>query len=365
MTMGEMTTNTQNTTTQCNSYDDNKSRDTAVMVVNQIETPQGDAWVIDNGFDTEMLQCIDRLRCSLKLDSKRPTVDRRFFSDQASNSTFFNKNYKSDGNPRYDYDSTCILANEDTNNATSNESFTEGSCSPSSSNNDDKDDKEEKYDHQQRPLASRIEHVISRSIHDAMMAYKNVSDCTTTNCDTVDNGKTSSSSGINLSLKKKTFAHVLRYQRFLEYNKVGMGLDPHTDGTKVCCDRPNIRSTHTMLLYLCDCKVGGETVLLKSSPTTTKVKTTTAASKHKSKNAPINHAGDGTKSKNKHYLGGDDDETILYSCKPKRGRILLFPHATLHAGMPVIDLPKICLRAEVSILRQYQHGKAKEISDRK
>lgn len=66
----------------------NDSNDT--MVVNQIKTPQGDAWVIDNGFNDQTLQCIDQLRLSLTLDSKRPTVDRRFFADNTSNSIFFN-----------------------------------------------------------------------------------------------------------------------------------------------------------------------------------------------------------------------------------------------------------------------------------
>jgi len=112
--------------------------------------------------------------------------------------------------------------------------------------------------------------------------------------------------------------HVLSYMRFLEYDQVGGNLDPHTDGNKVCEDT-NLPSTHTMLLYLTDCPRGGETVLLQKRP---------------SKSSPV--------------------VVVVEAVAPRTGRILLFPHATLHEGAPTVDVPKLCLRAEVALYQQ-QH----------
>ena len=46
-----------------------------------VSTNQGKAYVIDSSISEETLQWIDNFRCSLTLNSKRPTVDRRFFAD--------------------------------------------------------------------------------------------------------------------------------------------------------------------------------------------------------------------------------------------------------------------------------------------
>eukprot|EP00980_Cylindrotheca_fusiformis_P021795 scaffold8633_cov106-Cylindrotheca_fusiformis.AAC.1 len=172
-----------------------------------VSTEQGNAWVIDSAISESKLEFIDTFRQSLTLNSKRPTVDRRFFADDPNT----------------------------------------------------------------RPIAKFLEEALEKAI-----------------------GKT---------------VHVFRYQRFLEYRKAGSCLDPHTDGTKVC-DDTKVTSTHTLLMYLTDCETGGETMLLQQ---------------------------------------GSWDSPILYSTKPRRGRILLFPHACPHAGNIVADVPKICLRAEVSL----------------
>jgi 2OG-Fe(II) oxygenase superfamily len=112
----------------------------------------------------------------------------------------------------------------------------------------------------------------------------------------------------------KLEVHILAYMRFLEYDQVGGCLDPHTDGNKVCEDT-GLSSTHTMLLYLRDCEVGGETILLAPS-----------------------------------FMPKDTSTRgIVKAVKPQVGRILLFPHPTWHEGAPTVDVPKLCLRAEVAI----------------
>mmetsp|Transcript_39181 Transcript_39181/g.94740 ORF Transcript_39181/g.94740 Transcript_39181/m.94740 type:complete len:186 (+) Transcript_39181:86-643(+) len=175
--------------------------------VHFIDTQQGPAWVIDDAIVESKLQYIDAFRETLDLNSKRPTVDRRFFADEIET----------------------------------------------------------------RPMATALEDALTTNV---MMSGK---------------------------------FHVFQYQRFLEYRKEGASLDPHTDGTKIC-DDTNQKSTHTLLLYLSDCKEGGETLILDQCSW---------------------------------------DATVLYPTKPQRGRILLFPHACPHAGNTVKDVPKICLRAEV------------------
>ena len=40
------------------------------------------------------------------------------------------------------------------------------------------------------------------------------------------------------------------------------------------------------------------------------------------------------------------DRFAIGACKPKRGRLFLFPHGTPHAGRPVVDVPKVLLRGE-------------------
>ena len=38
----------------------------------------------------------------------------------------------------------------------------------------------------------------------------------------------------------------------------------------------------------------------------------------------------------------------VYTCgTPKRGRLLIFPHACPHAGLAVVDVPKIVVRGEL------------------
>ena len=102
---------------------------------------------------------------------------------------------------------------------------------------------------------------------------------------------------------------------------------PHVDLSRVdpfCVGR---RSTHTFLLYLTDCAAGGETALLRRLPRN---------------DDGGNGGGQG---------GGDNDQNdgdnLLAAVAPRRGRLLLFPHACPHEGRPVVDVPKVFLRGEL------------------
>jgi len=108
-------------------------------------------------------------------------------------------------------------------------------------------------------------------------------------------------------------AQVFIHMRFLHYSSVGTTLNPHVD---ICRTDPmsGVRSTHTLIAYLTDCHTGGETSLLMT-------------------------------------VSGEGRNEVLARVMPRRGRLLMFPHACPHEGNEVIDVPKIILRGEV-FLRQ-------------
>ena len=227
------------------------------------ENNQDKAWIIDSSLSDEQLNSIDKIRLSLKLDSKRPTVDRRFYVDK-----------------------------DNVNNKNKN-------------NDDDKTNNDEEFS-----ICNLLQTTIQRIL------------------------------GI-----KENACFVFHYLRFLEYTKFDgtQKLAPHTDGCKVC-DVTGYQSTHTLLLYLttipsgndeCDdgsIGGGGETLLLKH----------VNPPKNNNPNDPTN------------------DDNIIYAVKPRRGRMLLFPHKTPHSGEPLqmqrtgvataSITPKICLRAEVCLI---------------
>lgn len=98
------------------------------------------------------------------------------------------------------------------------------------------------------------------------------------------------------------------HMRFLHYSQPGSVLAPHIDLCRV--DLSGRRSTHTFILYLHDCEVGGETLLLEG-------------------------------------MTGNTQNTALARVSPRRGRLLLFPHNCPHKGEEVKSIPKILLRGEV------------------
>jgi hypothetical protein len=109
-------------------------------------------------------------------------------------------------------------------------------------------------------------------------------------------------------------ATVLPKMRFLRYPDPGGRLNPHVDLRKVDEESSTgQRSTHTFCLYLATCDAGGETVTLD---------------KVREPKDPMS------------------DRFAVGACKPKRGRLFLFPHGTPHAGRPVVDVPKVLLRGE-------------------
>ena len=102
--------------------------------------------------------------------------------------------------------------------------------------------------------------------------------------------------------------------RFLRYPDPGGRLNPHVDLRKVDEESDTgQRSTHTFCLYLATCDAGGETVTLD---------------KVREPKDPMS------------------DRFAIGACKPKRGRLFLFPHGTPHAGRPVVDVPKVLLRGK-------------------
>mmetsp|Transcript_25536 Transcript_25536/g.82289 ORF Transcript_25536/g.82289 Transcript_25536/m.82289 type:complete len:178 (-) Transcript_25536:15-548(-) len=130
------------------------------------------------------------------------------------------------------------------------------------------------------------------------------------------------------------------WMRFLRYKLAGEPLKPHDDkqwlpGHKAQVDVPFLtdprllceenyaelsarvgaveKTSHSFLLYLTDCEIGGETQLLE------------------------------------HMVPRVEDNPSVVSavCAPRRGRLLMFPHACIHAGAPVPALPKLVLRGDV------------------
>ena len=88
------------------------------------------------------------------------------------------------------------------------------------------------------------------------------------------------------------------------------------EGVEVAGSKPAMATTHTFLLYLRTCNAGGETALLREVKSAAGVEGAVGAES-------------------------------LAEVKPRRGRLLVFPHECPHAGRPVVDTNKLVLRGEL------------------
>jgi hypothetical protein len=175
---------------------------------------------------------------------------------------------------------------------------------------------------------------------------------------------------------------VLPWMRFLEYTTPNGSLGPHTDAL-IRCKETDVWSTHTLLVFCSDCKVGGETTLLPEDAKTTRLrkkkvqKAMDAAGEVTAAMARINTSCDGQQISADDAVSNEEKSTRLdrlqttlqtieeniatmneeadkqcFPVKPKCGRILFFPHECPHEGRPTVSVPKIFLRAELILKRK-------------
>jgi hypothetical protein len=109
--------------------------------------------------------------------------------------------------------------------------------------------------------------------------------------------------------------------RFLHYPRAGGSLPAHVDLPRMTPS--GTRTTHSVLLYLTDCERGGETLLLEA------------------------RGGDSKLATNGGVAPGE--RATLARSAPRRGRLLLMPHACPHAAAPVESAPKTLIRGEVRL----------------
>jgi Ankyrin repeat len=109
---------------------------------------------------------------------------------------------------------------------------------------------------------------------------------------------------------------VFPHMRFLCYSEPNTALASHLDLPRTDL-RSGLRSTHTLLLYLTDCDEGGATCLLGSL--------------------------------------NESDRTVLARVRPRRARLFLFPHECPHEGEAVVDVPKLLLRGEARLPKNFRY----------
>ena len=117
-------------------------------------------------------------------------------------------------------------------------------------------------------------------------------------------------------------------------------------------------STHTFILYLSDCREGGETRLLKAIPSKMAgiggdeeeeedkeegrggSRSAKAQRRHRARLRRQKEAQHKLRIPSAQAQGQGDshgiDPNVLVSVRPRRGRLLLFPHAAPHEGRPVV-----------------------------
>jgi hypothetical protein len=130
-------------------------------------------------------------------------------------------------------------------------------------------------------------------------------------------------------------------------------MKPHIDLSKPMDENDTTRrngsslrkSTHTFMVHLADCPSGGETVFLQHINQAPNL--LHSARGGESSPAQVQaHAqaeGDGGGG------GGGGGGGVLGAARPMRGRVVVFPHACPHSGLPVVDVPKRFLRGELLV----------------
>ena len=111
--------------------------------------------------------------------------------------------------------------------------------------------------------------------------------------------------------------------RFLHYPDAGGTLPAHVDLPRVV---DGVRTTHSFLLYLTDCEHGGETLLLEARRGDEKLAT-------------------------RGGVAPGERQTVARSA-PRRGRLLVMPHACPHSAAPVVSAPKLLIRGEVLLFEE-------------
>jgi hypothetical protein len=253
-------------------------------------------FILDNFCDEQFLSSVQRIRFALPLDSKRPTVDRRFYVDQ------------------------------------------------------------------DRHIVNELERILREALNICAQIIGRNRPCSDFVC--ADDFCSNSHSFL---------VHCNKYLRILEYSHAGCGLPPHTDGTKVC-EVTGRRSTHTLLLYLSDCAVGGETVLMDGLAGWSKhPQITVPPGRIYRHEADSRTLSDSTAFQSLNVVASygsrdndDDDEGADPACtssssssshvslgiSPRVGRIFVMPHGWPHAGAQCHSVPKLVLRAEVTLAQQ-------------
>ena len=154
---------------------------------------------------------------------------------------------------------------------------------------------------------------------------------------------------------------VLPRMRVLRYTRAGGALPPHTDLPRVGAG--GRRSTHTFLLYVGDCGEGGAARPVDSGRTLIARRSRPARaflclshSAPTKRKRPARHAGETLLLE---ALPGDERlaragglapgaRTTLARVPPRRGRLLLMPHACPHAAAPTAgSAPKVVIRGEL------------------
>jgi 2OG-Fe(II) oxygenase superfamily len=138
----------------------------------------------------------------------------------------------------------------------------------------------------------------------------------------------------------------LAHMRFLTYSHAGSCSPPHTDLSRRTQD--GRCSTHTFLLYLTDCESGGETRLLRSVNPKSRAVDALSDGRGSGRREDVEDVSGAVSPV---VISGSDSASaasnVLATIRPRRGRVLIFPHCCPHEGRAADSLPKILLRGEM------------------